>query len=164
MTPRRSPYSSFENGDEMAVDAGERRADCSPSTKRHLDRLEEWADALEKDGAVTCADLARIEARWRAIYRGYSSRLRSGAALPVGEVPPGGVPVRDAVWLPPAPEATVDALGFVKSEGPPREWRGGIHKASMRRRGGRPLELRGARKGDVRPVPGEATRAARPRR
>jgi hypothetical protein len=88
------------------------QADCSPATKRHLDRPDEWADALGKDGAVTCADLSQFEARWRAVYAAISNRRRSGVALTVSEVPSEGVPVvRDEVWIPPAPEATVTALG-----------------------------------------------------
>lgn len=63
---------------EFAHRQGRRDPDPhSPAAVPHLSRLGEWADAVERDGALTWNDLAKLEARWGAAQRSiYNSRLR----------------------------------------------------------------------------------------
>lgn len=63
---------------EFAHRQGRRDPDPhSPAAVPHLSRLSEWADAVERDEALTWNDLAKLEARWGAAQRSiYNSRRR----------------------------------------------------------------------------------------
>ncbi|QDV36905.1 hypothetical protein [Tautonia plasticadhaerens] len=110
-----------EDGGEEAVDAAEPVADSKvkepvegwrrrPATEpdpktaaaeRHLERLDEWADALERDGAVSWADLARIEARWGAVHQAIADHRRRwvGMELEVEAGEPLSVCDEEERWL-----------------------------------------------------------------